>query len=39
MELLQQNTQLTELIKELSQRIEALTIDMHSNVFQGGTKA
>lgn len=39
MELLQQNTQLTELVKELSQRIEALTIDMHSKVVQGGTKA
>ena len=37
-ELLQQNTQLTELVKELSQRIEALTIDMHNNVFKGGTK-
>jgi uncharacterized membrane protein len=39
MELLQQNTQLTEMIKELSQRIEALTIDMHGNVCKGGTKA
>jgi uncharacterized membrane protein len=39
MELLQQNTQLTELVKELSQRIEALTIDMHSKVIQGGMKA
>jgi uncharacterized membrane protein len=28
--LLQQNTQLTELVKELSQHIEALTSDMHS---------
>lgn len=39
MELLQQNTQLTELVKELSQRIEALTVDMHSKVFQAGTQA
>jgi uncharacterized membrane protein len=38
MELLQQNTQLTELIKDLSQRIEALTIEMHSKVVQSGTK-
>ena len=38
MELLQQNTQLTELVKELSQRIEALTIDMHGKVFQDNTK-
>ena len=38
MELLQQNTQLTELVKELSQRIEALTIDMHSKVVQNGTQ-
>ncbi len=37
MELLQQNTQLTELVKELSQRIETLTIDMHSKVIQSGT--
>jgi uncharacterized membrane protein len=39
MELLQQNTQLTELVKELSQRIETLTVDMHSKVIQGDTKA
>jgi uncharacterized membrane protein len=36
--LLQQNTQLTELVKELSQRIEALTSDMHSKVIQDSTK-
>jgi uncharacterized membrane protein len=35
MELLRQNTQLTELVKELSQRIETLTVDMHSKVIQG----
>jgi uncharacterized membrane protein len=39
LELIQQNTQLTELVKELSQRIEALTIDMHDKVVQGGTKS
>jgi uncharacterized membrane protein len=37
--LVQQNTGLTELIKELSQRIETLTIEMHSKVIQNGTKA
>jgi hypothetical protein len=34
MALLQQNTQLTELVKELSQRIEILTTDMHNVVIQ-----
>ena len=29
MELLQQNTELTELVKGLSQRIETLTVEMH----------
>src|SRR5476651_720558 len=38
MELLQQNTQLTEIVKDLSQRIEALTVEMHSKVVQIGTK-
>jgi uncharacterized membrane protein len=38
-ELLQQNTQLTELVKELSQRIEMLTVEMHAKVVQGGTKS
>src|SRR5450631_1728565 len=38
MELLQQNTQLTEIVKDLSQRIEALTIEMHNKVVQDGTK-
>ena len=37
--LLKQNTQLTELVKELSQRIEALTSDVHSKVIQDGTKS
>ncbi len=36
--LLKQNTQLTELVKELSQRIEALTSDVHSKVIQDRTK-
>jgi uncharacterized membrane protein len=39
MDLLQQNTQLTELIKELSQRIEALTIEMHDKVVCGDSKS
>ena len=34
-ELMQQNTQLTELVKELSQRIETLTVDVHKKVIQG----
>jgi uncharacterized membrane protein len=37
MALLQQNTKLTELITELSQRIEKLTIEVHSKVVQSGT--
>lgn len=32
MELLRQNTQLTELVKDLSQRIEALTVELHKKV-------
>src|SRR5450631_2396685 len=36
--LLKQNTQLTELTKDLSQRIEALTVEMHNKVVQDGTK-
>ena len=32
MELLQQNTQLTQLVKEMSQRIETLTVEMHKKV-------
>ncbi len=35
LELLKQNTQLTELVKDLSQRIETLTIEMHGRVVQG----
>ena len=38
LQLLQQNTELTELVKELSLRIEALTREMHGKVFQGSPK-
>jgi uncharacterized membrane protein len=38
MELIRQNTQMTELVKELSQRIEVLTREMHRKVVQGGTE-
>ncbi|GFE59446.1 DUF1003 domain-containing protein [Geobacter sp. AOG2] len=38
MELLQQNTQLTELVRDLSQRIEALTTEMHGKIVQGAVK-
>ncbi len=34
-ELLRQNTEMTELIKGLSQRIEVLTVEMHGKVVQG----
>jgi uncharacterized membrane protein len=36
LELLQQNTQLTEAVRDLSQRIETLTVEMHGKVIQGG---
>jgi uncharacterized membrane protein len=35
MELMEQNTRLTELVKDLSQRIETLTVEMHSKVLSG----
>ena len=35
MELLQQNTELTNLVKNLSQRIETLTVEMHGKVVNG----
>ena len=38
LELLGQNTHLTEMVKELSQRIEVLTIEMHGKLVQGGTR-
>jgi hypothetical protein len=34
LELLRQNTELTELVRALSQRIETLTIEMHGKVVQ-----
>ncbi len=37
-ELLRQNTEMTKLIKDLTERIEALTIEMHGKVVQGTTK-
>ena len=36
--LVQQNTELTELVKDLSLRIETLTIEMHSIVFKDAAK-
>jgi uncharacterized membrane protein len=33
--LMDQNTQLTELVKDLAQRIEAMTVEMHSKVLKG----
>ena len=38
LELLQQNTHLTELVRELSQRIEALTVEVHGKIVQGATR-
>ncbi|MHB1015681.1 MAG: DUF1003 domain-containing protein [Desulfurivibrionaceae bacterium] len=38
LELLRQNTQLTELVKNLSQRIEGLTLEMHGKVISGETE-
>ena len=37
MELIQQNTKLTELVKDLSQHIEALTRDVHTKIVQGSS--
>ncbi|MFI5180528.1 MAG: DUF1003 domain-containing protein [Thermoanaerobaculia bacterium] len=39
MQLLQQNTDLTELIRNLTQRIETLTVEMHGKVVEGGRPA
>ena len=36
MELLQTNTRLTELVRDLTQRIEVLTLEMHGKVVQAG---
>ncbi len=38
MELLQQNTQLTELTQQLSQRIEMLTVELHHKIVREKTK-
>jgi hypothetical protein len=32
--LIQQNTQLTQLVKDLSQRIETLTVELHTRIMQ-----
>jgi uncharacterized membrane protein len=37
LELLRQNTQLTELTRQLSQRIEALTVEIHGRVLRDDT--
>lgn len=37
-ELLQQNTQLTEITKQLSERIELLTLEMHAKILQEDTQ-
>ena len=39
LELIKQNTKLTELTQQLSERIEALTREMHGRVVHGGGKA
>jgi uncharacterized membrane protein len=39
MSLLQQNTELTRLIKDLSHRIESLTVEMHGRLVEGGKPA
>ena len=37
LELIQQNTQLTTLVQELSKHIEVMTIQMHGKVVKGDT--
>jgi len=37
--LIQQNMQLTEITKQLSQRIEVLTLEMHDKILQGDTRS
>jgi len=39
LELLQQNTQLTELTKQLTERIEVLTVEMHKRFLQQDAKS
>ncbi len=38
LELLRQNTQLTELTKTLTERVEALTVEMHERFLQKGVR-
>jgi len=38
LELLQQNTQLTELVKDLSQRIESLTVEVYGRIVRDSTR-
>ena len=38
MDLLQRNTQLTELTQQLSQRIEVLTLEMHGKILGEDTQ-
>ena len=38
-ELLEQNTQLTEFTRQLSQRIEVLTLEMHDKILRADAKA
>ncbi len=38
LELLEQNTRLTAMTKELTERIEALTVEMHQRLAGGGTR-
>jgi uncharacterized membrane protein len=37
--LLEQNTQLTEITRQMSERIEALTLEVHNRLGQGNSKA
>lgn len=39
MALLEQNTQLTALTKQMSERIEALTLELHNKLAQVGPSA
>ena len=38
MDLLQQNTELTEITKQLSQRIEMLALEIHGKIMREDTK-
>ena len=39
LELLRQNTELTQLVRDLSQRIESLTVELHSRVVGGDSRS